>query len=137
MLYRLPAFRQVPHAFWSGLEVSPEAVRALPTEFVKRHLVMPLQIRDGTLFIATSAAGNQRVLEDIRLLTGLEVEECLAPAADIAEKIAESYQVTVEKMLQSSAPGERCKRREARPLHDIEVMANEPDGGEPGQCDRL
>ena len=109
----------------SNLEVSPEAVRALPAEFVKRHRVMPLQIRDGTLSIATSTPGDLRVLDDIRLLTGLEVEESEALDTDIAKKIAESYQVTVEKMLQELHP-EAGSNGESKTLHDIEVMANEP-----------
>jgi type II secretory ATPase GspE/PulE/Tfp pilus assembly ATPase PilB-like protein len=109
----------------ANLEVSPEAVRALPAEFVKRHRVMPLQIRDGTLSIATSNPGNPQVLDDIRLLTGLEVEESEAPDGDIAKKIAESYQVTVEKMLEELHP-EAGPNGESKTLHDIEVMANEP-----------
>src|SRR5688572_3643889 len=74
------------------LDVSPEAVRALPSDFVKRHRVLPFQIRNGTLHIVTSDPGNQRVIEDIRLLSGLEVQESEAPAAEIMEKIAECYQ---------------------------------------------
>ena len=50
-------------------------MRALPADFVKRHRVLPLSIQDGTLHMATAEPGNQRVMDDIRLLTGLEVEE--------------------------------------------------------------
>src|SRR5882762_6440594 len=76
----------VPGLFGSGgrpgalgrLQVSPEALRSLPADFVKRHQVLPFKIADGTLHIATAAPGNQRVIDDIRLLTGLEVEETQA-----------------------------------------------------------
>src|SRR6185503_10689499 len=61
------------------LNVPPEAVRALPADFVKRHRVLPFEIRDGTIHIVTSDPGNQRVIEDIRLLSGLEVQETEAP----------------------------------------------------------
>src|SRR5207249_4417400 len=54
------------------LNVTPEAVRALPSDFVKRHRVLPFEIRNGTIHIVTSAPGNQRVIEDIRLLRGLD-----------------------------------------------------------------
>ena len=53
------------------LEVSPEIIRLLPAEFVKRHCLLPLAVRNGTLHIATAAPGNQRVIDDIRLLSGL------------------------------------------------------------------
>jgi type IV pilus assembly protein PilB len=106
------------------LEVSPEIVRRLPAEFVKRHCLLPIAVRNGTIQIATAAPGNQRVIDDIRLLSGLEVEEIEAPAADITAKISECYQVTVEKMIENFNPEKT--NGEAKNLHDIEVMANEP-----------
>ena len=106
------------------LAASLEAIRALPADFVKRHRVLPFKIQDGTIHIATAAPGNQRVIDDIRLLTGLEVEESEAPVDEISEKIAEHYQVTVEKMIENLSP-ERSNG-EGKNLHDIEVMANEP-----------
>src|SRR5262245_5808921 len=107
------------------LTASPEALRAIPADFVKRHQVLPFEIRNGTIHIVTSNPGNQRVIEDIRLLSGLEVIESEAPATEIVEKIAECYQVTVEKMIEDLNP-EHSPNGEGKNLHDIEVMANEP-----------
>ena len=106
------------------LEVPPEIVRILPAEFVKRHCLLPIAIRDGTIHIATATPGNRRVIDDIRLLSGLEVEEFTAPAAEISAKISECYQVTVEKMIEKLDPEKT--NGETKNLHDIEVMANEP-----------
>src|SRR5262245_41324682 len=78
------------------LKVPPEAARALPIEFVRRHAVIPLELRNGSLRIATCDPGDPKVIEDLRLLTGLEVEETLAGEREIREKIAECYQITVE-----------------------------------------
>ncbi len=97
----------------------------LPLEFVKRQRVLPLAVHNGTIDIATADLGNQRVIDDIRLLTGLEVQEFEAPAAEILEKMAECYQITVEKMIENLNP-EHVVSSEGRTLHDIEVMANEP-----------
>src|SRR5205807_5759928 len=107
------------------LNASPEAIRALPAEFVKKHRVLPMEIRLGTLLVATAEPGNQRVVDDIRLLSGLEVEESEAPAAEILERIAQCYQLTVEQMIENLSP-EQAATAEGRNLHDIEVMANEP-----------
>src|SRR5438128_1690905 len=109
----------------SGVTVSAEAVRILPVEFVKRYRILPFELRDGTVRIATAEPGNQRVIDDIRLLSGLEVEEHEAAASEILEKIGECYQVTVEKMIESLNP-EQAMSVEGKTLHDIEVMANEP-----------
>src|SRR5437016_1780261 len=108
------------------LNVSPEAIRSLPSEFVKRHRILPMEIRHGTLHIATAEPGNQRLIDDIRLLSGLEVHESQAPSADILEKIAECYQITVEQMIENLSPDERATTAETKNLHEIEVMANEP-----------
>src|SRR5712671_4099435 len=84
--------------------VSPQAIRALPVDFVKRHRVLPLEIHNGTIRVATADPGNQRVIDDIRLLSGLEVQESAAPASEILEKIAQCYQVTVEQMIENLHP---------------------------------
>jgi type IV pilus assembly protein PilB len=107
------------------LAVSPEAAGALPVEFIKRHRVLPLKMGGGTIVVATAEPGNQRVIEDIRLLTGLEVEEQSVEMAELLEKIAESCQVTVEQMIENLHP-DRTATAEGKNLHDIEVMANEP-----------
>ncbi len=107
------------------LQVSPEAMRALPADFVKRHRVLPYEIQQGTLLVMTAQPGDQRVIEDIRLLSGLEVRETEAPGPDLLEKIAECYRVTVEQMIENLQP-EQGMTAESRNLHDIEVMANEP-----------
>lgn len=109
----------------SGLEIPPEVIRSLPADFVKHQKVLPIELRNGSVVIATADPGNARVIDDIRLLTGLEVEEVEYPANDILEKIAECYQVTVEKMIEKLSP-EHGANGEGKNLHDIEVMANEP-----------
>src|SRR4051812_38194380 len=73
------------------LTVSPEALRALPGDFVKRNRILPYRIEDGRLYVATAQPGNQRLIEDIRLLSALEVNEAEAPADQVLEKIAECY----------------------------------------------
>ena len=74
------------------LNIASEVLRALPAEFVKRHRVLPFKLHNGTIHIATAAPGNQRVIDDIRLLSGLEVEESVVASAEVAEKISECYQ---------------------------------------------
>jgi len=106
-------------------EVAADAVRAVPAEFAKRHRIVPIGIDATTIRILTATPGQQQVIDDLRLLTGLEVEESEAPASEIVEKIAECYQVTVERMIEDLSPG-RGANGEAKNLHDIEVMANEP-----------
>jgi type II secretory ATPase GspE/PulE/Tfp pilus assembly ATPase PilB-like protein len=113
------------------LAFSPEAFRLLPAEFIQQRRVLPLRIEKGAngtpsrLIVATADPGNLQVIEDIRLLTGMEVGEVEVSASELGDKIAESCQVTVEQMIENLNP-EKSAGIENGNLHDIEVMANEP-----------
>ena len=107
------------------LAVDGLVLKVLPADFVKRSRILPLCMDSGVLVIATADPGNRQVIEDIRLLTGLEVREIEAPLAEVTEKIAESFQVTVEQMIENLNP-EHTAGAETGDLHDIEVQANEP-----------
>ena len=115
----------LPAGALARLTVPPEVVRLLPADFVKRHRLLPLDINGGVLRIATASPATPQLIDDLRLLTGLEIEESAAPAGEILEKIAACYQITVEQMIDNLNP-QKPADTEARNLHDIEVMANEP-----------
>lgn len=114
-----------PAGMVSKFQATPDALRTLPPDFVKRYRVLPLKIADGSLHLATAEPGNARVIDDIRLLTGLEVVEESYPESEITEAISGRYQVTVEKMIEKLG-GEGATGDDGKTLHDIEVMANEP-----------
>src|ERR1051325_7611040 len=98
---RRPPLPQTPRSWpqlenLAALEILPETLRCLPADFVKRHRVLPIKLNNGTIHIAAAEPGKQQVIDDIRLLTGLEVEEAQALPEELLEKIAQCYQVTVE-----------------------------------------
>lgn len=107
------------------LNIPVEVIKLLPAEFVRTNRVLPLAVDGGMLRVATPSLGNERTIEDIRLLTGLEVEEVVAPEDEIRERITECYRVTVEQVIENLNP-EKESSGENGNLHDIEVMANEP-----------
>jgi len=107
------------------VDVSHEATQVLPLDFVKRNRIVPLEVSNGTLRIATSNPADDKVIEDVRLLSGLEVAESLAPEQEIREKISECYDITVERMVED-LHADDAQADESRDLHDIEVMASEP-----------
>lgn len=104
---------------------SPEATRLVPPEFAKRHTLLPLEVRAGTLVIASGQPVPTEVIDDLRLMTGLEVEEQSAAGEAVAEGIIECYQITVERMVGDLGVN-GGQSAEGKNLHDIEVMANEP-----------
>ncbi len=107
------------------LEIPSEARQSLPVEMVQNQQVLPLKITSGILLVAIGAPITAELIEDIRLISGLEVQFVLAAPSEILKKIAETYQVTVEQMVENLHSGSDGAG-ENRNLHDIEVMANEP-----------
>ena len=113
------------HIRLRDLEIAPEILKLLPADFVKDRRVLPIETGDGWLRIGTARAGDDRLIDDVRLITGMEVEETEIPEEELIEKISECYRVTVEQMLENLHSGKDAGG-DATNLHDIEVMANEP-----------
>ena len=53
------------------LNIPAEVLHVLPADFAKRYRILPVKVDNETICIATAAPGNIRVIEDIRLITGL------------------------------------------------------------------
>ncbi len=102
-----------------------EALKLVPADFAKRHSFLPVSVENGVLAVATRTPLDPAVVEDLRLMTGLEVSERSLGSTDIEDGIAERYQITVERMIGDLGP-DGTAGTEGKNLHDIEVMANEP-----------
>lgn len=102
-----------------------EASRFLPAEFAQQHQLLPLGCRDGVLHVAAAAVPSPELVEDLRLLTGLEIRIEVREADAVSEGLSDSYQVTVERMIED-LDSSKAGGVEGKSLHDIEVAANEP-----------
>jgi general secretion pathway protein E len=65
--------------------------RTLSRPFARRHAVLPLERRGGLLVVATANPFDQELFENLRGLTGMEIEPVLAAPSDIHRAIAEVY----------------------------------------------
>ncbi len=104
--------------------VAREVIDLLPAEFAQSRNVLPLSVDQGLLRIATTDPGNAVLQDEIRLVSGLDVEVVLAPANKIGERIRQFYELTVERMVEDLHDVDSAVAPEN--LHDIEVMASEP-----------
>ncbi|MCA8960033.1 MAG: Flp pilus assembly complex ATPase component TadA [Planctomycetes bacterium] len=107
------------------LQIDRDALDTLPPDFVTDRQALPLALADGTLRLAIGEPGDPRLIEDVRLLSGAEVEVVLADRSELADKIAECHEVTVERMVEDLYDESDAALRHDN-LHDIEVMASEP-----------
>ena len=120
-----PVPRSLPFVGLSNLEIDAGVLAILPVSFVQQHRIIPIARQNGVLTVVVPRSVDSSLADDIRLLSGCDVVERVASEEEIAEKIAECYQVTVEKMIADLDPNP-TSGPEAKDLHDIEVMANEP-----------
>ncbi len=73
------------------LSISPETLRVLPPKIVYRKRLVPISQTNGTLNVATSDAFDLYAFDDIRLMTGLNVQPVLATRDDIDKIIKTHY----------------------------------------------
>jgi type IV pilus assembly protein PilB len=71
--------------------VDPAVIRLVPVDAARRHQVMPVQRIGATLKLAMTDPSDMLALDDIRFMTGLNVEPALASEAAILEAIERHY----------------------------------------------
>ena len=80
----------IPLVNLEDISIQPETLRALPSKIVYRKRLVPISQVNGTLNVATSDAFDLYAFDDIRLMTGLNIQPVLAPRDEI-EKIIKSH----------------------------------------------
>jgi len=65
--------------------------RTLSRPFARKHAVLPLERKDGVLVVATANPFDRELFENLRGLTGSEIEPVLSAPSDIHRAIAEIY----------------------------------------------
>jgi type IV pilus assembly protein PilB len=69
------------------VDIDQELVDKIPESFLRERHVLPLQIEEGRLFVATSDPLNLSVLDDVKLLAGLPVVPVLSMERDLLAAI--------------------------------------------------
>ena len=81
----------LPVADLSAAAIPSELLQVLPLKVIFRKRVVPLARHDDTLEVATSDPYDLYALDDIRMMTGLEVSPVLAIRDDIEKLIKTHY----------------------------------------------
>ncbi len=75
----------------SQITVDPEAAALLPEETARRYQMLPVKAASGLLTVLTNDPLNFYGLEDIRQITGLDLEVCLCELQPLMEEIRHCY----------------------------------------------
>ncbi len=117
----------IPYVKLKDKDIDPLIIQKVPAKFASHYKIIPIDFKDNALSVAMADPLDVRVLDDIRLLLGLEVSGALASETDIQEAIRKYYGVgaeTIEKMI-SQKDVSREPKREAEKIEDLEGMVED------------
>jgi type IV pilus assembly protein PilB len=76
--------------------IDVEAVKLLPAEIARKHLVMPIGKRGGKLILAMVDPGNVIAIDDVRSATGMDVEPVVVSYSVLTQLISRYYPISGE-----------------------------------------
>jgi type IV pilus assembly protein PilB len=78
----------IPLASLKSGEIDGEVAQLVPAEFARRNCVLPMRRDNGHLAVAMSDPANLHLVNDLRLMTGLQVKPHIAAQSDILANLA-------------------------------------------------
>jgi general secretion pathway protein E len=108
----------IPLIDLTSTEIGKEALAAIPPKLVFRKNIVPVSLDDHTLTVATSDPFDLYSFDELRLLTGLEINPVLAPQDEISKLIKANFGVggdTIDEMMSDD---------------DLEVISETGEDGE-------
>jgi type IV pilus assembly protein PilB len=81
----------LPYVQLGTLEIDPEVVKTVPQHVAHRHKVLAIEKTKKRMKLAIADPLNVIALDDVRLITGLEIEQVVAAEEDIMAAIGRYY----------------------------------------------
>jgi type IV pilus assembly protein PilB len=81
----------VPSINLHEFEIDPAVIRLVPAEVSQKYQVIPINRAGSTLIVAMSDPSNIFAIDDIKFMTGYNVEVVVAPDASIKQAIDKYY----------------------------------------------
>src|ERR1700747_3264505 len=124
----------VPAINLSYFEIDPAVVKLIPFETAKRYQILPLSRVGASLTIAMVDPTNVFAMDDIKFMTGFNIEPVVASESSITEGIEKAYGTSkeqdLEQVMQSmtelgDADVELQTEEQERDIHELEKAADE------------
>lgn len=81
----------VPYVDLANVEIDGEAVRKVPENLAKKHTIIAINIQGRRLTVATDDPYNFNILEDIKVMTGMDTVPVFATRSAINKAIGKFY----------------------------------------------
>jgi type IV pilus assembly protein PilB len=119
----------VPYAKLDARMFDPKVADVLPREYIENNLVLPLFVIRGTLTLAVFEPSNLFLIDEIRSLTGLEVQIVVTATKDIRRLITtlpNSKVFVIDDIIEDSDSADVTLIEEAiEDIGDVEEMAGQ------------
>jgi type IV pilus assembly protein PilB len=94
-----------PYQALADLKIDPEIAKVIPHALAVRHKCVAIQKQEGRLVLAIADPLNVIALDDVRLITGLEVDPVVTTEEDISAALGRTYQLAdtiIDKVMRDS-----------------------------------
>jgi type IV pilus assembly protein PilB len=113
----------VPAINLSYFEIDPAVVKLIPYETAKRYQILPLSRVGASLTIAMVDPTNVFAMDDIKFMTGFNIEPVVASESSIVEGIDKAYGTSKEEELEQVMQS----MNDAGEAADVEVQSEEQE----------
>ncbi|NOY54063.1 MAG: type IV-A pilus assembly ATPase PilB [Deltaproteobacteria bacterium] len=81
----------IPSVDVTNFEIDPEVVKLIPSEVAQKYMIMPINRTGSTLTIAMVDPSNVFAIDDVKFMTGYNVEPVVASEGSIKQAIDQYY----------------------------------------------
>lgn len=126
MLDLISLIINLPRIKISSYDIDPEVLKIIDAETCKKYMVFPLFIMDRSLFIAAFNPFDRYGIEQIKILSGYNVEMCITTQSEIKNALRIYYKETEKLAASISEAASVSSKPRIFPL-DIEPVAEDVD----------
>lgn len=91
LLSFLSAQYRVPSVKLSKIEINPNVIKLIPSSIAKKHFIIPIHRVGPKLTLAMADPSNIIVIDEVKFMTGFNVEPVVASESEIVDAIKKYY----------------------------------------------
>src|SRR6476620_1723410 len=120
----------VPSISLQKFEIDPAVIKLVPAETAQRYQILPLSRSGATLTIAMTDPTNVFAMDDIKFMTGYNVEPVVASETAVAEAIQKYYPATAKTSAGPVVSGPSTLESATRGLEELQASLDDASGVE-------
>lgn len=86
----------IPHVKLGKMIIDPDAVTLIPAHLARNHKILPISSKNGVITLAMADPLNYQAIDDVRMITGLDVVPVLAIEREMNTAIRQYFALRVD-----------------------------------------